>query len=65
MPLPEIRDGEPTGADKVGPVPAWMAYTGVMLLNLAGALLILTALVWLGDVIEDALFPGGIEWVDF
>lgn len=65
MTLPEIHDDDPTGADRVGPLPAWLAYVGVMLFNLAGAALIIMSLVWLGDVIEDAIFPGGIEWVDF
>jgi hypothetical protein len=49
---------------RVGPVPAWIAWGGVLLLDLTMILGVLAALTWAGDRLEDVLWPGGIEWVD-
>ena len=53
------------GLDPVGPFPLYVAIAAVLLLDLLAVLLILLALTWVGDKIEDVLFPGGREWVDF
>lgn len=50
-------------ARRVG-APPWHLYAGVLLLDLAGAALILLALVQIGDSIEDWIWPGGVEWID-
>ena len=54
-----------SGLDTVGPFHPYLAYAGVILVNLAGLLIILAALTWLGDRLEDLLWPGGHEWVEF
>lgn len=51
--------------DPIGPFHPYVVYAGIILLNLAGALLLLTALVWISDRVEDLIWPGGREWVDF
>ncbi len=48
-----------------GPLPAWVIWSAVLLLDLAMILLVLTALVWAGDRIEDVIWPGGTEWLEF
>lgn len=53
------------GFDRVGPFHPYVAFGAVILLDLLALALILTALVWVGDRIEDRLWPGGTEWVDF
>ena len=53
------------GFDRVGPVHPYVAFGAVLLLDLIGAALILLAVAWLGDRIEDAIWPGGADWVDF
>jgi hypothetical protein len=51
--------------DRVGPVHPYLVYAAILALDLIGLLLILAALVWAGDRIEDAIWPGGREWVNF
>jgi len=53
------------GLDRIGPFHPYVVYAGVILLNLIGLALIILILTWLGDTIEDWLWPGGTEWVDF
>ena len=54
-----------SGLDTVGPLHPFIVYAGIVLLDLAGAALILTGLVWISDEVEDLLWPGGSEWVEF
>ena len=53
------------GFDPIGPFHPYLVYAGVILLNLIGLILILLLLTWIGDTVEDWLWPGGSEWVDF
>jgi hypothetical protein len=53
-----------SGLDPVGPFHPYLVYAAILLLDLAGAALILLALVWIGDTAEDLIWPGGTEWVD-
>ena len=53
------------GLDPVGPFHPYLVYAAVLLLDLAGLVLLLTALVWVSDEVEDLVWPGGQEWVDF
>jgi hypothetical protein len=54
-----------SGLDPVGPFHPYLVYAAVILLDLLGLLLILAALVWIGDTAEDLFWPGGTEWVEF
>jgi hypothetical protein len=54
-----------SGFDRVGPFHPYLVYAAILLLDVAALLLILAALVWIGDTAEDILWPGGTEWVDF
>ena len=54
-----------SGLDTAGPLHPFIVYAGIVLLDLAGAALILTGLVWISDEVEDLLWPGGSEWVEF
>lgn len=54
-----------SGLDPVGPFHPYLVYAAVLLVDLIGVLLILAALVWIGDTAEDLFWPGGHEWVDF
>jgi len=60
-----IRPPLKSGLDRVGRFHPFLAYAAVMLVNLAAALLILAALVWVSDLVEDLFWPGGPEWIDF
>jgi hypothetical protein len=53
------------GLDPVGPFHPYLVYAAVLLLNLAVLLLGILILLWIGDVIEDLIWPGGREWIDF
>ena len=53
------------GLDPIGPFHPYLVYAAVLLLDLAGLILAILILVWLGDVIEDLIWPGGNEWIDF
>ena len=62
------RFGWPTlkgGLDPVGPFHPYLAYAAVLLLDLAAVILGIFILLWLGDLIEDLIWPGGTEWIDF
>ena len=54
-----------SGLDTVGPFHPYLAYAAVILLDLIGLLIVLAALTWIGDRLEDLIWPGGTEWVDF
>ena len=54
-----------SGLDTVGPFHPYLAYAAVILVNLAGLLIILAVLAWIGDRLEDLIWPGGPEWVEF
>jgi len=54
-----------SGFDTVGPFHPYLAFAGVILIDLLAVFLILTAIAWIGDRIEDLIWPGGTEWVDF
>ena len=53
------------GMDPVGPVHPYLAFAAVLLVDLIGLALIVTALVWASDRVEDLIWPGGSEWVEF
>jgi hypothetical protein len=53
------------GLDPIGPFHPYIVYAGILLIDLLGALLILAGLVWIADQVEDRIWPGGEEWVDF
>jgi hypothetical protein len=53
------------GFDPVGPFHPYLVYAAILLLDFAALLLILAALVWIGDTAEDMIWPGGTEWVNF
>ena len=54
-----------SGLDPIGPFHPYLVYAGIILLDLIGAVLIVAGLVWISDEVEDLLWPGGSEWVDF
>ncbi|MGE0178774.1 MAG: hypothetical protein AB7O91_03000 [Sphingomonas sp.] len=53
------------GLDRIGPFHPYLVYAAILLLDLIGLVLIILALTWIGDTVEDWLWPGGTEWVDF
>ena len=60
------RPREPrNGLDPIGPFHPYLVLAAVLLLDLILAMLILAGLVWISDQVEDRLWPGGEEWVDF
>lgn len=56
-----LRDG----FDPIGPFHPYVVYAGIILVDLIGLLLLVTALVWVSDQVEDLIWPGGEEWVEF
>lgn len=56
---PPLRDGY----DRIGPVHPYLAFAGVLLLDMVILLVVLGALSALGDSIEDALWPGGFDMI--
>lgn len=54
-----------SGLDTVGPFHPYLAFAAVILIDLIGLLIIIAALTWIGDRIEDLIWPGGAEWVQF
>ncbi|MGQ0591059.1 MAG: hypothetical protein ACT4N8_16280 [Sphingosinicella sp.] len=54
-----------SGLDTVGPFHPYLVYAAVLLLDLAGLALGIFLLIWVGDLAEDLIWPGGTEWVDF
>lgn len=57
---PPLRDG----LDAIGPFHPYVVYAGVLLLDLAILLFVLAAFTFVGDTVEDLIWPGGPEWVD-
>ena len=53
------------GLDPVGPFHPYLAYAAVLLLDLAAVVLGIAILLWVGDLVEDRIWPGGSEWIDF
>ena len=51
--------------DRIGPVPLWVVYAAILVLDLLIIAALVTAVTWAGDRIEDAIWPGGSEWVHF
>ena len=56
-----LRDG----LDPIGPFHPYLVYAAIVLLDLIGLVLLLAALLWVSDRVEDLFWPGGKEWVDF
>jgi hypothetical protein len=54
-----------SGLDPVGPFHPYLAYAAVLLFNLAAVVLGIAILLWAADLVEDRLWPGGSEWIDF
>ena len=54
-----------SGLDPIGPFHPYLVYGFILLVDLIGAALILAALVWVSDQVEDLIWPGGREWVEF
>ncbi len=52
------------GFDPIGPFHPYVVMASVLVLDLLLILLVLSALTYAGDKIEDVLLPGGREWVD-
>lgn len=51
--------------DRIGPFPLWIVYAAILILDLLLVLALVTAVTWARDRIEDAIWPGGSEWVHF
>lgn len=54
----------PDGFDPVGPFHPYVAIAVVALLDLLIILLFIAALTFVGDKVEDLIWPGGREWVE-
>ena len=52
------------GFDRIGPFHPYLVMASVLVLDLLLILLVLSALTYAGDRIEDVIWPGGREWVD-
>jgi len=52
------------GFDPIGPFHPYLVMASVLVLDLLLILLVLSALTYAGDKIEDVIWPGGREWVD-
>ena len=53
------------GFDRIGPFHPALVWVAVLLLDLLVVLAALSLLTVTIDGIEDILFPGGPEWIDF
>jgi hypothetical protein len=53
------------GLDPIGRFHPYVVLAAVLLLDLVLVLAILAAILWIGDKVEDVLFPGGEEWINF
>jgi len=53
----------PDGYDRIGPFHPYLVWAAVLLVDLAGLVLILALVAMIGDSIEDALWPGGFDWI--
>lgn len=58
------RSPLPDGFDPVGPFHPYIAFGAVLLLDLLIVLLLLVAITFVGDKVEDVIWPGGREWVE-
>ncbi|MCD2324536.1 hypothetical protein LQ953_10975 [Sphingomonas sp. IC-56] len=56
---PPLRDG----FDRVGPFHPYVAFAGVLLLDLVIVLVVLGVVSAIGDSIEDAIWPGGFDMI--
>jgi hypothetical protein len=65
MKRPTFRAPLKSGLDRVGSFHPYLVYAAVLVLDLVALVLILAALVWIGDTAEDLFWPGGHEWVGF
>ncbi|MBL0925525.1 MAG: hypothetical protein IBJ12_13815 [Sphingomonadaceae bacterium] len=54
----------PDGFDRIGPFHPYVVVGAVILLDVVALLLLLAALTFVGDKVEDIIWPGGSEWVD-
>ncbi|QDX27170.1 hypothetical protein FPZ54_14940 [Sphingomonas suaedae] len=52
------------GFDRIGPFHPYFVWAGVLALDLLIIVFVLGALTALGDTIEDAIWPGGVDLVD-
>ena len=52
------------GFDRIGPFHPYVVMASVLVLDLLLILLVLSALTFAGDKIEDVIWPGGRDWVD-
>lgn len=52
------------GFDPVGPFHPYLVMAAVLLLDILAILLVIAALTYVGDKIEDVIWPGGREWVN-
>lgn len=61
-----IPDGPilPDGLDRIGPFHPYIVVGGILLVDLFIILLVFSALMLIGDKVEDVIWPGGKEWVD-
>lgn len=53
------------GFDPVGPFHPYLVWAAILLFDIVLVLAALAGLTWLSDRVEDVLWPGGREWVDF
>ena len=64
--MAQRRERPPTdGLDPIGPFHPYLVYAAILVLDVIGLLLLLAALVWVSDRVEDLFWPGGREWVEF
>jgi hypothetical protein len=52
------------GFDPIGPFHPYIVFGAVVLLDLFLLLLLLAAFTFVGDKVEDVIWPGGREWVE-
>ena len=57
------RDPLPDGYDRVGPFHPYIAWAAVIAVDLLIVLFALAVLAMIGDSIEDAIWPGGFDWI--
>jgi hypothetical protein len=60
----EDRSSLSDGFDRIGPFHPYLVVGAVALLDILIILLVLAAMTYTGDKIEDVIWPGGREWVD-
>lgn len=52
------------GFDAIGPFHPYVVAGAMLMLDILVVLLVLAAVTFVGDKIEDVIWPGGREWVD-